>query len=109
MRWLLPSLLMLLSIGASAAPEDMQKRDYSKSLEQENVRFLRELTQLVEAKGYRSVRIVPQLFVAKARGENGEDYTLIINSDTLNALRFDGRLPLAENGESPETVFPSLH
>ena len=111
MRWLLLSLLALVAFDASAAPEDVQQRTYSKSLNQENVRFLRELVQLLEAQGYQGVRIVPQLFVAKARGKNGEDYTLIINSDTLQAFSFEGKLPLAEQGEgeAPETMVPGLH
>jgi len=78
-------------------------------LDQANKRFLQELTKLVEAQGYRGVLIVPQLFVVQARGEDGNDYTLIINSNTLQAFRFEGKLPLTEKSEVPETVLPKLH
>ena len=108
MRWL-KVILILIGFNANAAPDEVQNRDYSKSLNQANKRFLRELVQLMEAQGYRSIQIIPQLFVAHARGQNGEDYTLIINSDTLQAFRFEGKLPLPEKSESPETVLPGLH
>jgi hypothetical protein len=107
MRWFL-LLLSLVGPGASAAPRTCKTRDYGKSLDQANRRFLLELSQLVEAQGYRGVQIVPQLFVATARGKDGEPYTLIINSDTLQVLRFEGKLPLA--GKTvPETRLPGLH
>jgi hypothetical protein len=106
MRWASIFALILISVGAFAATEDAQPRDYVKALDKANVLFLKELRQLVEAKGFRDVRIIPQLFVAKVKGADGKDRTLIINSDTLQAFAFDGTLPLSDK---PETVLPELH
>jgi hypothetical protein len=109
MRWVLLLVMLLLSSDIRAATENSEGRDYAKALDADNLLFLKELTRLIGAQGYRHVEIIPQLFVAKATGPDGQDRTLIINSDTLKAYSFEGKLPVADKGAPPETALPGLH
>jgi hypothetical protein len=111
MRWLLLLIGMWtgMSFDAHAATDSGGERNYEKTMYEDNRRFLKELSRLIEARGFRHVEIIPQLFVAKAKGPDGVERTLIINSDTLNAFSFDGPLPLPERGAVPETRLPALH
>ena len=105
---LLLGCLLVVSFDVRAATDNpAPRRNYQKQLDEENLLFLRELQKLIEQRGYRHVRVVPQLFVAKAEDSDGKERTLIVNSDTLEAYAFEGRLPL---GDKPsETKLPALH
>ena len=60
MRWLLLSVLLLVPVDAWAATEQSAERNYASRLDEENLRFLRELSQLVRQQGFRDVQIIPQ-------------------------------------------------
>ena len=96
MPWVLILLIMLTSFGVWAATDQFPRRDYAKTLDEENRQFLKQLSRLVKAKGFSEVEIIPQLFVARVKDTEGHDRTLIINSDTLQAYPFEGQLPLVE-------------
>jgi hypothetical protein len=112
MRWLLALTLVLAPVQLVAAPgENEPSRDYSKLLDNENVDFLRNLAMLLQAQGFRDVRIIPQMFVATAKDEQGKTKTLIVDYNTLKAFSFDGELPLVSTTKDsqPETAVPGLH
>jgi hypothetical protein len=91
----------------AAADKSPPTRNYLKQLDEENLVFLKQLQNLIEQRGFRRVQIIPQLFVAKAESRDGKERTLIVNSDTLEAYAFDGRLPLSKSPS--ETKLPELH
>ena len=62
------------------------ERDYSKLLDKENVEFLRNLARLLKAKGFKDVRVVPQLFVATAKNAVGQEVTIIVDYNTLESF-----------------------
>src|SRR3954462_6068742 len=112
MRWLIALALLAVPVRLAAAPaENEPARDYSKLLDKENVEFLRNLAMLLQAQGFRDVRIIPQMFVATAKDEHGKTKTLIVDSNTLKAFSFDGELPIVSTAKDsqPETAVPSLH
>ena len=67
---------------ADAATSDATPRqdrtDYQKTLTKENIQFLRELSRLIEARGYTGVHVVPQLFVVTAKEPDGSPLTMIV-------------------------------
>src|SRR4051812_39723141 len=111
MRWLILLTFLLVPALLSAATADNKaSRDYSKSLDKQNIEFLRNLATMLEAQGFKDVKIIPQMFVATSKTDEGQTKTLIIDYSTLKAFSFDGELPLvstAKDGQ-PEPV-PGLH
>jgi hypothetical protein len=111
MRWVIAFVLFLLPTRLPAATvEPGAPRDYSKTLAKENVVFLRNLAILLEGKGFKDVRVIPQMFVAKAKKSDGSEITIIVDYNTLNVLSFEGELPLVDAAKQslPETVLPQL-
>ena len=113
MRWLIALIVALgpAQLAAATAEKD-QPRDYSKMLDDKaNAEFLRHLSKLLEAQGFKDVQIVPQLFVATAKNAEGQTKTLIVDYNTLQAFSFDGELPLVRSAKhsQPETAIPGLH
>ena len=74
-------------------------RDCSKLQDKENVEFLRNLAKLLQAKGFKDVRIVPQIFVATAKNAGEQE---------VESFSFEGELLLvgAAKKSEPETVLP---
>jgi hypothetical protein len=112
MRRLLALIIVLVPTQLAATVGEKEPgRDYSKLMDKANVEFLRNLELLLQAKGFKDVRIVPQMFVATAKDREGKTKTLIVDSNSLKSFSFDGELPLisAEKDSKPETVVPGLH
>ena len=69
MRLFTALIVLLVPVQlAATAVEKEPPRDYSKMLDKENDEFLRNLTLLLQAQGFKDVRIMPQMFVATAKG-----------------------------------------
>lgn len=96
MRWMLLLTLLAMSFDARAATDTAPEPRYEKRLDQENLAFLKRLSEQLDRQGYRQVRIIPQLFVAKMIGPDGKEHTLIVNSDTLETFTLDTPLPFKE-------------
>lgn len=99
--------MLLITTVAHAETNPATERDYAKKLDKENVEFLKELASLVEAKGYRDVQVIPQMFVVTAKNPDGKLQTLIIDSNSLKAFALDGELPMLLNS-APETTIPGM-
>src|SRR3954463_3214351 len=104
-------LLAQADLAAAATVEKNPSRDYSKLLDKENVEFLRNLAMLLEAQGFKDVRIIPQMFVAAAQNKRGREVTVIVDYNTLQAFSFEGKLPFVEAGKDskPEMAIPKAH
>jgi hypothetical protein len=97
MRSLIALTLFFIPASLVAATvEQGQSRDYSKLVDKENVEFLRNLAVLLEAKGLKDVRIIPQMFVATAKNDGGRDVTVIVDYNTLQAFSFEEKLPFVD-------------
>src|SRR3954447_10222422 len=112
MIWVILVIFLLVPDHLSAATADNKtSRDYSMLRDKKNIDFLRNLATMLEAQGFKDVRIIPQMFVATSKTDEGQTKTLIIDYNTLKAFSFDGELPLvstAKDGQ-PETAVPGLH
>src|SRR4051812_22397578 len=112
MHWLIALTLFFVPTSfAAAMPKREQSRDYSKLMDKQNVEFLRQLAMLLEAKGLKEVRIIPQMFVATAKNDSGDEVTVIVDYNTLQAFSFEGKLPFIDAGKDskPEIAIPELH
>jgi len=112
MRWLIALTLFFIPASLVAATvEKGQARDYSKLIDKGNVEFLRNLAVLLESKGLKDVRIIPQMFVATAKNDGGRDVTVIVDYNTLQAFSFEEKLPFvdAAKDSKPEMAIPKLH
>jgi len=109
MRWIVVCLLFVLPAQILAAPGEPEgPRDYTKKLDKENIEFLRNLTIMVEAKGFKNVQIIPQMFVATAKKADGTEVTVIIDYNTLEAYPVDGTALHETKHSLPETVVPQM-
>jgi hypothetical protein len=95
--------ILMLTAPAFAAIQDgpVGGRPYSEQMDAANKMFLADLRQRLLQRGYEDVRVVPQMFVVKAI-EKGHAVTLIVNSDSLQALAID-----ADNKRGCSSVGPS--
>jgi hypothetical protein len=74
-----------LLIPAKAADSSGEApSSYAKRMDKENIEFLRELSRMVGEKGFRDVQPVPQMFVFLAKGPDGREITLLVNSDSCS-------------------------
>jgi hypothetical protein len=107
-------LLLLLaapSMAAAAAietPPAARQRDYQKTLTKENIQFLKDLCRLIEAKGFKNVRVIPQMFVVTATGPDGKPATMLVDSNTLKTFAFDNPLPDLDAYSKPDERLPEL-
>ena len=99
--WLLPAFLPA-SIHCADAATAIESRDYSKLLNKENVEFLQQLQRSIGNQGYRDVRVIPQFFVARAVGPDGQPRTLIVDYNTLQTFSLEGNLPFDGGPEAEE-------
>lgn len=88
-----------------------QTGNYAAKLDKQNIEFLKELAHLIEQKGYKSIHVIPQLFVATGRAPDDKPVTMIIDSNTLKVFMFDNPLPGLLDGQKsePEASVPKLH
>lgn len=65
-----------------------------------------ELKRRVQSSGFDEVDILPSIFVMTARKRDGENVTLVVNSDTLRALQIgaDDQTEVGPCSTTPEAL-----
>ena len=83
------ALVLSFAITNPAAAQQTRPAN-TKVTTKSNVAFLRDLTKRIEGAGYSKVRMIPQMFVVLAIRADGKPITLIVDSNTLNAVEVEG-------------------
>jgi hypothetical protein len=110
MRWVILLSLLLVPAKTAESPAEAPS-SYAKRMDKENIEFLRQLSRMVGEKGFRDVEPVPQMFVFLAKRSDGREITLLVNSDTLQAMELKGTSDFLRSATRalPEGVVPQLH
>jgi hypothetical protein len=94
----------LLAIGygdVSAEISAASPGSYASKMDDQNRQFLKDLEAKVRRTGYRDPTVVPQLFLVKATDKSGRPVTLLVDSDTEQAIEV--KVPAELTGSRPKT------
>jgi hypothetical protein len=103
-KFFLVGIFLAIAQTGMAGVSPSGPSSYAATLDEDNLRFLKQLVAKVRDAGFREAQVVPQIFLVKATDKFGRAVTLLVNSDTNQAVEVEGLPPkLVET--SPEILF----